>query len=159
MALSSAVITIMIELVLFGLALLFVQLSKSYDGFIVFNLTLAIGMFILLITTTINYIFNKYQEAKTKRILQENIVTGYCPDYWTKSFDEQNNVVCKNGFASTLNGDLVRYTFSDPKVPSSISLNTITNSANTSKCNMYGNDDQFPAPWLEMKVKCDKTVY
>jgi hypothetical protein len=112
--------------------------------------------------STVSYYFVVETHQEEARKQAQNIVPGYCPDYWTKGFDGKGDVVCKNGFTGTTNeGQKVTYKFvsDDKPVPESIVLNDITTHTNTNKCNTYGNPINFPTPWLEMRAKCDVVTF
>jgi hypothetical protein len=149
------------QLILFNIVLLvmtmgMMYLALKYSEYKMFYTILGLGLIVVMLASFVQYFFAVRGEKEDARRQQGSIVPSYCPDYWTKSADASGKMVCHNGF-STKNefGQTVTYRFSDPKVPKTIDLNVITDTTNTNKCFMFGNPIQFPAPWLEMKNKCD----
>ena len=148
------------DVMLFFMCVIASRMAKFYPGYAIFWITLALGLFVVLIATMINFVIASNERRKAELRQQGNIVPGYCPDYWTKAFDDKKNVVCNNGFATKdANGRMITYKFSDPKVRDTVSLAEITKSTNPYKCNTYGNPVLFPAPWLELKAKCEVVSY
>ena len=147
------------DVMLFFLAIAAARLAKFYPGYAIFWITLAVGLFIVLIASMVHFIISANEDRRKEAKQQANIVPGYCPDYWTKTFDNKN-VVCKNGFAhKDLRGRIMSYKFSDPKVPDKINLGDVSKATNAYKCNTYGNSLQFPSPWLELKAKCEVVTF
>lgn len=143
------------DIVIFVLAVTAARMAKFFPGYSIFWITLALGLFIVLIASMVHFIITANESRKKETKQQTNIVPGYCPDYWTKAF-EDNNVVCKNGFSNKdRHGRIVTYKFTDPKVADKINLGEVSKSTNAYKCNTYGNSIQFPSPWLELKAKCE----
>jgi hypothetical protein len=149
------------DVVLFVVGVTATRMAKFYPGYSIFWITLALGLFIVLIASMVHFVISANEARKREKKQQANIVPGYCPDYWTKTFDEENkNVVCKNGFShKDKHGRVVTYKFSDPRLQDKINLVEISKASNAYKCNAYGNSIQFPSPWLELKAKCEVVAF
>jgi hypothetical protein len=147
---------------LFAIGCICLALASFFPNYQIFWITISFGVFVILAITSGSYYLVVATKQDEERKQAKNIVPGYCPDYWTKGFDAKGNVVCKNGFTGTTHeGHNVTYKFIslDKTIPESITLNDISKIGNTAKCNSFGNQIKFPAPWLEMHAKCDSVTY
>ena len=134
--------------------------SRTFPPFAIFWVTVSLGAFVIILTTVLQYWMSERTRSFREKKTNQNIVPGYCPDYWTKAFDDKGNVVCNNGFSfQDANGETTTYKFSDPKVPATIQLNGIKDSTNANKCATSGSVTNFPAPWMEIKAKCSSVSF
>jgi hypothetical protein len=158
---SAGVRLIILDVVLFIIGCLALLIAKSFPQFMPFWVTLSLGMFIIIFITIFHYYYSEKRIKQAEKQQKDNIVPGYCPDYWTKAQDPiSGKLICKNGY-SVKNADnqTISYKFSDPSVPESIDMETVNKSTNAFKCKAYATSLQFPAPWMEMKAKCDAVTY
>jgi hypothetical protein len=149
------------DVIIFIIGVIATRMAKFYPGYAIFWITLALGLFVVLIASMVHFVISANESRKSELKQQANIVPGYCPDYWTKTFDDPNkNVVCKNGFSNKdSHGRVITYKFSDPKIQDKINLVEVSKATNAYKCNAYGNSIQFPSPWLELKAKCEVVTF
>jgi hypothetical protein len=149
------------DALLFVIGCIGLLMAKAFPHFMTFWATVSLGAFIILFLTIMHFYFSERALSKAQKKQKDNIIPGYCPDYWTKVVDPSTGkVVCKNGFSTkTSDGKTMTIRFSDSSVPDKIDIQTVATSTNAYKCNLYGSVIQFPAPWMEMKAKCDGVAF
>lgn len=147
--------------VLFVLGCVTLLMAKAFPSYMLFWITCSFGFFIVLLLTIMHWYLNERSEREKERRQRDNIVPGYCPDFWTKAIDQATGkVVCRNGFVGKdADGRKVTYKFSDPSVPDTIDIHNVAKTTNAFKCKAYGSSLQFSAPWMEMKARCESVAY
>ena len=152
---------VVLDVVLFMIGCISLLAAKTYPAFLPFWVTVSLGTFVVIFITIFQYYYSETRQKEAEKRQKDNIIPGYCPDYWTKAQDPlTGKMICRNGFATRNgDGDVVTYKFTDPSVPETIDIETVSKSTNAYKCKAYATNLQFPAPWMEMKAKCDAVTY
>ena len=160
-AISAGLKLVAFDAFLFVLSCVSLLMAKTFPAFMVFWMTVSFGTFIILLLTIVHFYFSERSERAAENRQKDNIVPGYCPDYWTKAIDDKSGkIICKNGFRSRdLDGKTVSYRFTDPSVPETLDVENVAKTTNAFKCKAYGSSLQFGAPWMEMKARCDSVAY
>ena len=103
------------------------------------------------------YLITAYDKNAAKLKAAAEKSTAYldtCPDFFVRTYDEQDNIICKNTFTTADD----RYTYTVFTDDQGISVN-VSNLLQTSKtmdglCDKVDNYSSYP--WTEYKAKCDK---
>jgi hypothetical protein len=158
---SGGVKLVVFDIVLFVISCVALFMAKAFPAFMLFWITISFGSFVVLLLTVLQYYFSERSLRAAEKRQKENIVPGYCPDYWTKAIDNATGkVICKNGFTGRdKDGNAIGYRFADASVPETLDVENVAKTTNAYKCKAYGSSMQFAAPWMEMKARCESVAY
>jgi hypothetical protein len=154
---SKGVYLLIYNLAIFAIACGLLFVIKHKPEYKIGSIIIVVGIVIANISSIINY---RMYEAKLKKLRDkqlENIVLGYCPDYWTKKLiqgsDGVNEMVCANEFkVQTEDGEKeITYRFGNAGTTPQVSLEELNGETNVQKCNEAWVND---VPWVELKNKC-----
>lgn len=96
--------------------------------------------------------YDKQSDKRKKEFAKMSASLDTCPDYYVRTYDESDNVVCKNIFTTADD----RFTYSMFSTATDLNMSALlAGSTNMDTlCDQVSNYDDYP--WTEYKAKCNK---
>ena len=139
--------SIVFNVLVFALACGLIYMAKTTPEYKVGLGVLAALLYLINVRCIVQMLLEWSERDKRKKRQENNIVTGYCPDYWTKGFNEKNQVVCKPTFYYKGHEGSTKYIFGEQDLV----LNDFNEMKNNEKCDLL---QRRNIPWIDMKRKC-----
>lgn len=139
--------SIVFNVLVFALACGLIYKAKTTPEYKVGLGVTAALLYLINVRCVVEILLEWNERDKAKKRQEANIVTGYCPDYWTKGFNDKNQVVCKPNFYFKENSGSTKYILGSQD----LNLNEFNEMKNNVKCDLVKTRN---LPWMDMKRKC-----
>ena len=137
----------------FTIALLILLLIEVGQKFSYVIITVQFGL--LAVAAWAMYmiiVYDKQSDKIKKEMANMPAALDTCPDYYVRTYDESDSVVCKNIFTTA--DDRLTYTMFSAATDLNMSALLADSKNMDSLCDQVSNYEDYP--WTEYKAKCNK---
>jgi hypothetical protein len=143
--------TLIYNLALFFIGVALVSMFGKQEAYKVGAIVLFIGILAINVYSIMCYIAYQKWLNDVKKKQNARLVPSQCPDYWVRSIDNRNNMICKNELRVQGQGGAKKFIIGTS--PQSLNLNQIANQDDITTCQKVMNNSY--GPWLDMSTKCE----
>jgi hypothetical protein len=97
-------------------------------------------------------VFDRQTEKLKKTMATSPAVLETCPDYYVRTYDESDNIICTNVFTTADD----RYTYTMFSGASNLNMSALLNETKTMEALCNKSSIYAEYPWTEYKAKCNK---